>query len=144
LVVELDEELHFNRFRARTLQPEWTAALPWRAEYLAHSGVHEQKCLAAGRWGQRWTSRASESMFGPPAAAGVLDGAGAPRWKQRALYDAVKDITASSAGAIRLARLSVWDIVGGVRLGDVLARGAHVDPDHLHDLLVRRTTAPNG
>jgi hypothetical protein len=143
LVVELDEELHFNRFRTRTLQPAWTAALPWREDYLAHSNVHEQECSAAGRWGRRWTSGASETMFGPPPAPGVPEGRGAPRWKQRALYDAVKDITASTSSAIRLARLSVWDTVGGVRLGDALTLAAHIDPDHLHGLLEQRTTKPN-
>jgi hypothetical protein len=39
-------------------------------------------------------------------AAGDLDGEGAPRWKQRALYDAIKD-TAPAALGVALARVSV-------------------------------------
>ncbi len=34
LVVELDEELHFNRYRRSTLEASWTRELPWRDDYL--------------------------------------------------------------------------------------------------------------
>jgi hypothetical protein len=57
---------------------------------------------------------------GPP---GDLDGAGAPRWKQRALYDAMKDTARSAgAGAAVLARVSVWDPVAGATLGEAPRR----------------------
>lgn len=74
LVVELDEELHFNRCRLRTLQPPWNARLPWHDAYLDLCDRHEQTCLGAGKWGKRWTSPSCESMFGPPGEAGVLEG----------------------------------------------------------------------
>ena len=141
LVVELDEELHFNRYRTQTLQPAWAAALPWHDAYLAFSNKHEQQCLAAGKWGKRWTNPSCESMFGPPGAPGALDVAGAPRWKQRALYDAVKDIAALNSRTVRLARLAVWDLIGSTRLGDALIGGAQIDLDQLRDLIARRTTA---
>lgn len=79
LMVELDEELHFNRYRLRTRQAPWSARLPWHDAYLDLCDRHEQACLGAGKWGKRWTSPSCESMFGPPGAAGVLEGAGAPR-----------------------------------------------------------------
>src|SRR3954453_21637225 len=41
LFVELDEELHFNRYRRTTLEPAWTTDLPWRDDYLRHCNVHE-------------------------------------------------------------------------------------------------------
>jgi hypothetical protein len=34
LVVELDEQLHFNRYRATTLNEEWARFLPWRDSFL--------------------------------------------------------------------------------------------------------------
>ena len=34
LVVELDEELHFNRYRLTTLQSVESMKLPWRDAYL--------------------------------------------------------------------------------------------------------------
>jgi len=138
LVVELDEELHFNRYRARTLRFPWTLDLPWRETYLRHCRDREPECLAAGRWGKRWTNPSCESMFGPPDTAGMLDGAGSPRWKQRALYDAMKDVVALQSANLRLCRLSVWDQIGGVSLGDVLA-GAKLERAELSELVAQRT-----
>ncbi len=138
LVIELDEELHFNRYRAQTLRPQWAATLPWRDSYLHLCADFEKECLAAGRWGKRWTTPSCESMFGPPSPPGVLDGPGSPRWKQRALYDAVKDIAALQSPTPRLCRLSVWDQVGETTIADALA-GGRIDLDQLTDLIARRT-----
>ena len=79
-------------------------------------------------------------MFGAPETPGRLEGAGAPRWKQRALYDAVKDLAALNSRTIRLARLSVWDTVGRTGLGDALTGGAQIDLDQVRDLVAQRTT----
>lgn len=141
LVVELDEELHFNRYRAMTLESPWSADLPWSEDYQGFCRHYETKCLAAGKWGKRWTTPACESMFGPPGDTGELEGPGAPRWKQRALYDAMKDLTALSSGTVRLARLSVWDTIGDVRLGDTLSVSAPVDLNTLRELVDTRTAA---
>lgn len=34
IVIELDEELHFNRYRSVTLQQAWASALPWTNDYV--------------------------------------------------------------------------------------------------------------
>lgn len=141
LVVELDEELHFNRYRLRTLQAPWSARLPWHDAYFDFCVRQEQACLDAGKWGKRWTSPSCESMFGPPGEAGALEGAGAPRWKQRALYDAIKDLAALTSNALHLARVSVWDTVGDVRIGDALSGGAPIDAGRLRELVDQRTAA---
>ena len=141
LVVELDEELHFNRYRARTLDPLWIANLPWHEDYRAFCSRHEAQCLHAGQWGKRWTTPACESMFGPPGKPGELEGPGAPRWKQRALYDAMKDIAALASDSLHLVRLSVWDTIGGIRLGDALVVGTPVDPGELRELVDRRSSS---
>lgn len=46
LLVELDEELHFNCYRAATLAASWERRLPWTASYRDHCAKHEPTCLA--------------------------------------------------------------------------------------------------
>ena len=139
-VVELDEELHFNRYRARTLESSWSPRLPWHAAYLDLCHAHEPECRSAGSWGKRWTNPSCAAMFGPPGPAGDVDSlGGAPRWKQRALYDAVKDAQAAAGTGPSLIRLSVHDDLGGARLGAVLQGGAVVAAEALRELVHRRT-----
>src|SRR5207247_5846986 len=64
VVVELDEELHFNRYRGLTLTASWAEQLPWTSTYRAYCEKHEADCLAAGTWGKRWTNPSCERMFG--------------------------------------------------------------------------------
>lgn len=137
-VVELDEELHFNRYRAMTLSASWTARLPWTDHYLRYCREHEDDCLSAGRWGKRWTNPSSERMFGKPAPPGELPGAGAPRWKQRALYDAMKDLGPAAGLRVRLARVSVHDHVEEQRLWDVLEGNAAVPADAIREFVEGR------
>jgi hypothetical protein len=64
---------------------------------------------------------------------------GAPRWKQRALYDAMKD-AAAAVGQVRLARISIYDTVEDVALNDVLYGRAHVSSDAIAELVNQRTS----
>jgi hypothetical protein len=77
-------------------------------------------------------------LFGRADPDGVFGGYGAPRWKQRALYDAMKD-AAAAVGQVRLARISIYDTVEDVVLNDVLYRRAHVSADAIADLVNQRT-----
>lgn len=138
LVVELDEELHFNRYRAMTLNAPWSPELPWHDDYLMYCHEHEADCLAAGRWGKRWTNDSCARMFtgGPP---GELDGASAPRWKQRALHDAIKDSAPAIGSPTMLARLSIYDRLADGALGDALGWATTAIADDVASLLQRRT-----
>jgi hypothetical protein len=138
LIVELDEEQHFNRYRHTTLDVPWAASLPWADDFRRYSLEHEGAALRKARWGGYWSSRSTEAMFGAADAPGVFGASGSPRWKQRALYDAMRDVLAA-AGEVRLARVAVWDEVGDVTLGHVLDGRAEVDPDALIRLLASRT-----
>jgi hypothetical protein len=139
VVIELDEELHFNRYRARTLAEPWAHNLPWRPAYLAMCDHHEDDCLRAGAWGKRWTAESCERMFGPAAPAAHLDvNGGAPPWKQRAFYDAVKDAVATVSGEPQVIRLAVHDDIGGVPLGAVLEGRGRVASSELRALVERR------
>lgn len=79
-------------------------------------------------------------MFGSGAPAGELEAeGGALRWKQRALYDAIKDAAAMQRD-LRVARLSVYDDVSGVLLGAALEGRQVIDVDKLLALLADRTS----
>ena len=141
VLIELDEELHFNRYRETTLQQPWAAALPWTGPYFDLCRVREVECQRVGTWGRRWTNESSVRMFGEGARPGDLSSdTGAPRWKQRALYDAVKDVIAAQHENMRVARLSVYDEVSGRLLGDVLDSGTRLEQDQLLSLLASRTS----
>lgn len=116
LRVELDEEFHFTRYRAATLRLPALSDLPWASTHLTFCAAHED---AAARGGGRWTSVSTEKMFGPSDPVGMYGEHGSARGKQRALYDAMKDLAAAT-GAVRLARISIYDCVDGVKLGDIL------------------------
>jgi len=138
VVVELDESAHFNRYRAATLEPEWAQQLPWHSAYISYSVACEGVCLKERGWGGYWTNTSTERQFGPPGPKGELEGAGSPRWKQRALYDAMRDIVALH-GDVRLVRLSVYDDLGGVPLGHALSGKAPLDAVALRVLVEERT-----
>ncbi|WP_019972486.1 hypothetical protein [Mycobacterium sp. 141] len=139
LIVELDEGQHFNRYRRKTLEPAWTQQLPWRETYMRYCTQFESVCTLERGWGSYWTTVSAKQLFGPAGPARLLDGAGSPRWKQRALYDAMRDIAAVGLG-VRLARLAVYDVVGGVPLADVLDGKRPVDRNALRAFVDRRTT----
>lgn len=113
LVVELDEEQHFNRYRAATLPHLAPLSLPWAAPYLDYCASREHRCGANRGW---WSNPSAERIFGESARPGVFDGNGSARWKQRAFNDACKDLHPS----VRLSRVSIYDEVNGRSLGAIL------------------------
>jgi hypothetical protein len=129
-LVELDEEQHFNRYRRVSLDPAWADSLPWTADYRRYCDEHEKASLRKASRGGYWASPSTERMFGP---------SGSPRWKQRALYDAMRDALAA-AGAVRLARVAVWDELGDTTLARVLDDRAEPDHEALAELLALRST----
>ncbi|WP_051549447.1 DUF7255 family protein [Nocardioides sp. URHA0032] len=105
LHVELDEEQHFNRYRARMLDATEELGLPWTPAYQSYSRDREARLLPGWGTGQRWTNPSAARFFGEASPPGDFTGVGAPRWRQRAFYDAVKDTLTSRS----LARISVHD-----------------------------------
>jgi len=138
LVVELDEELHFNRYRGATLVAAWEAALPWVESYRSYCVDHERACVHAGCWGKRWTNPSTARMFsGSPV--GELEGNGAPRWKQRALYDAIKDTAPLLSREVHLARLATHDTIDGTSVGAMLDGAAPLNAEAIRMLVDGRT-----
>jgi hypothetical protein len=125
-VVELDEERHFNRYRALTLGSDLYGELKLPlADYRNFCQEREGNCLRAAGWAGNWTNPSAEREFGAAGPERALEGAGSPRWKQRAFYDFVKDLAPLCVN-LPVARLSIWELfdVAGERhrLGDLLMR----------------------
>jgi hypothetical protein len=131
VAVELDEERHFNRYRAVTLEADiyQSLRLP-HADYIGFCAEYETACLRAAAWRGNWTTPASEREFGTAGPEGDLTGRGSPRWRQRAFYDFIKDL-APLCGDIQVARVAIWELieVDGERkqLGDVLKHSGPPD-----------------
>lgn len=116
ILVEIDEELHFNRYRGETLACagyERLSRFPLE-EYRLYCEVHEGDCLRPGSSQGRWMNDSTEAHFGPSDPRGVLGPAGSSRWKQRALYDVMKDLTQLELAVKPLARIAIWDTVPGL------------------------------
>lgn len=109
IIVELDEEQHFNRYRLLTLEsPLYNELKRFPLdEYKSYCKEHERACRTDGRF---WTSKPCEMQFGKAGERGVLDGMGAPRWKQRAFYDFLKDLSGLIIGT-QYIRVSIYDKV---------------------------------
>jgi len=112
LGVELDEEQHFNRYRKITLDSVAYNELPRfpRREYAEYCSLHEDVATRKAGHGGWWTNPSCERQFGEASPNGILDGAGAPHWKQRAFHDFVKDLFPLIIG-VPVARISVWDTI---------------------------------
>ena len=109
VAIELDEENHFNRYRRDTLSANAYSNLnrfPIN-EYRNYCNEYEKECSTHGRY---WTTPSSERQFGASSPNGDLEGNGSSRWKQRAFYDFVKDLSPILLD-VRLARISIWDTI---------------------------------
>jgi len=112
IAIELDEYLHFNRYRGLTLKFPIYERLPHfpLESYNRYCLEHEGRCLAAGSFGARWTNKSTEAQFGLASQPRDLSGNGSPRWKQRAFYDFVKDISPLLI-EVKVVRVAVWDVL---------------------------------
>ena len=142
--IELDEEQHFNRYRAKTLSStiydKLSTAHLNRASYLNLCSSKELTCLKERRPGY-WSKPAAEKEFGPSRKIGDLIGLGSSRLRQRAFYDFIKDIS-SLCQPIVIKRISVWDIFdfGGRRfsLSEILFGKCNVSEKNASFAIRRR------
>jgi hypothetical protein len=146
LIVELDEQRHFNRYRLKTLSsPIYSELTAFPLElYRRYCTEHERDCVRAGSHGGNWSNRSCERQFGPSSSPGILEGGGSARWKQRAFYDYMKDVGSAELG-LPLVRLAIWDRVqvgnDQILLQDVLLK-PHKYPGHgCVDLIQSRLAA---
>ena len=143
VAIELDENLHFNRYRAITLESRIYKHLPAfpYSEYVKYCSLYESDCLRAGGYGGKWSNNSCEKQFGKAALHKDLSGNGAPRWKQRAFYDFVKDFTPLILG-VPMVRISIWDLIeiGGqtIKVNDALYRRERAVAEALQNLIRQR------
>ncbi|WP_286958875.1 DUF7255 family protein [Arsenicicoccus sp. UBA7492] len=141
VLVELDEEQHFNRYRKRTLDDDWADVLPWARFYSGYCDDYEHACdQASSSLGGRST-QSSRLMFGPAAVRGLDSSEDLSRWKQRAFYDAIRDAYAM-ATRTPLARLSVHDDIEGHSLNQILRDEVTCSHAALRALVQERTYRP--
>jgi hypothetical protein len=112
IAVELDEYLHFNRYRKITLESASYERLPRfpLKDYQCYCSKREERCLKAGGYRGKWSNKASEAQFGKASQPKDLSGKGSPRWKQRAFYDFIKDLSPLLIH-VPVVRVAVWDTV---------------------------------
>jgi hypothetical protein len=148
VAVELDEQLHFNRYRLTTLDSPLYQQLPHfpLATYRGFCIDHEADCLKAGSYGGKWTNDSCEEQFGPAGTHGDLTGRGAPRWKQRAFYDFVKDLF-PLATVTPVVRVAIWDEIevteAILTVGEALDRSIDAARQPLLELVQQRLHSPN-
>ncbi len=121
-LIELDEERHFNRYRKQTLSSSFYSEcnLFDVSTYSQYCLSHEQDCLRAAKWGRNWSNVSTEKMFLRSSINGNLEGNGSSRWRQRAYYDFIKDISASIK-RIPLIRISIYDRFLGRSVNEILS-----------------------
>lgn len=145
--IELDEERHFNRYRAATLHSSLYSLTKHFdvASYVHYCDRYEPQCLQAAGWRRNWASPSSEREFGPSSPPRDLSAPGSARWKQRAFYDFIKDL-APRLG-VRLIRVAVWEVVvtpeGKLTLAEALRRATtsthHMLADAIRDAVFSRS-----
>ena len=107
--VELDEEQHFHLYRTQTLTSQVYEKLPNFPLHLyrTYCSRYEDKVRTDGGF---WTNPSCNAQFGEASVRGDLAGNGAPRWKQRAFHDFVKDLSPLILG-FNVVRVAIWDTV---------------------------------
>ncbi|MEH0153817.1 hypothetical protein V6R21_06695 [Limibacter armeniacum] len=143
IVLQLDEQLHFNRFRNLTLR-----SAIYREDqgfsvqkFRTYSRKKEDECLKTGTQAKYWTTPFAEKHFGEGARQGDLKGGGAPAWKLLAFLDYWQDLTAALK-PVKVIRISIWDelMLGGklVSINDILTNPAEKEAEALVSYLKRR------
>ena len=120
-IIELDEENHFNRYRLATLDS--TIYLKNKnidvSNYRVFCNQYEDKCCTHGKY---WENPSTQKMFGVSPIDGNF-GLDAPsRWKQRAFYDFIKDVT-SIVLDIPILRISIYDQYKGCTIESLIKGG---------------------
>jgi hypothetical protein len=139
LLVEYDEEAHFNRYRVASIDLSWSDQLPRSMPYRKHSAAQELICRKKKSYGGYWLNDSTERMFGPSDPPSVLGALGSSRWKQRAFYDAIKDAYVLFVPDVQLARVPMYDEIGGVTAGSTVKRTPGLNQEALRGHLLSMT-----
>lgn len=117
-IIELDEENHFNRYRAITLKSkiyQEIKGFPLK-EYQKYCDQYESDCRTYGNY---WKNDSTEKCFIKSDDNGKLNGSGSSRWRQRAFYDFLKDLTGIITN-IPVIRMSIYQTFKGKNIKDII------------------------
>ncbi|MFZ4414996.1 MAG: DUF7255 family protein [Bacteroidales bacterium] len=106
-ILELDEENHFNKYRAITLKASIydKGKTLNKKKYLKYCECYQDNCRTDGGY---WRKDPSDDQFGKSNNNGNLQGNGSSRWKQRAFYDMLKDFI-PYINKTPIKRISIYD-----------------------------------
>lgn len=129
--IELDEYLHFNRYRQITMNsPIYTLLQQFPIDlyraWCKPENENETKCLCTGSHAKRWSTSSSDRQFGISNDPGNLLNHGSSRWKQRAFNDYRKDVLSLVINR-PLVRISVYDKIGDYTVEQVLDSSNYID-----------------
>lgn len=126
-IIELDEENHFNRYRLSTLQSDvYNDNHNLDVElYKGYCKSYENKCCTHGKYA---SSDSTNKQFGKSVVDGDLKDVNRTRWKQRAFYDYIKDITSLVIG-VPIIRISIYEVYKGKTIETLIK-------NHCEDLLI--------
>lgn len=121
--IELDEQLHFNRYRLTTLESEIYSNYKYFSidNYKSYCQLYEDKCLASGKYGHKWKSKSSEKFFLNSSPDGIIEGNGSSRWRQRAFNDFLKDINSIIRNK-PIIRIAIYDEYKNETIKSILNR----------------------
>lgn len=117
-MIELDEENHFNRYRLCTLESSiYTDNCNLDVEnYRLFCSSYEGYCRTDGNCAM---TASSEKQFGISSIDGDFLRISRTRWKQRAFYDFLKDVTSIIIG-IPIIRISIYEEFEGQSIKNLI------------------------
>ncbi len=114
------------------------------AKYQKHCRLYEGECVRKAANRGYWSSPSTVVQFGPASVPKDINPPGSPRWKQRAFYDFLKDLSPELTGT-PVARISIWETVelNGAKLPvhSILDRYMQAAVPALVELVERRSGA---
>ncbi|MEQ8358692.1 MAG: hypothetical protein RH860_04335 [Cytophagales bacterium] len=112
LLIQFDDELHFNRYRRITLESEFYMNYKGfnTLSYKSYCRNYEKECIKAGLSKGIWENPESLKIFGPSEEPGdlSLERDGASGWKMRAWRDFLQDVSGEILG-FKVLRISTYD-----------------------------------
>ncbi len=121
-IIEFDEENHFNRYRLATLDS--TIYLENKnidvSKYRTFCRQYEDKCRRTPSG--YWKNSSTQKMFGVSSVDGNFEIDAPSRWKQRAFYDFIKDVT-SIVLDVPILRISIYDQYKGYTIESLIKGG---------------------
>ena len=141
-IIELDEENHFNRYRAITLDaPLYRDYRNFSVKsYRKYCDLFEPYCRTDNGF---WRKDSSDNQYGASNRNGDLSGNGSSRWRQRAFYDYLRDAYSVVTG-LPVYRISIYEKFGDTTIGQILeSKDVEKTKEYLRKRIKIKSNSPN-